>query len=93
MRATWRGAVLAESDDLVVIEGNHYFPAASLDQRHVEPSDETSFCGWKGQASYYDVVVGDERLPGGVWYYPDPLPEAEAVRGRVAFWRGVHIEP
>lgn len=91
MKAIWNGAVLAESDDTVVVEGNHYFPADSLVQAHFEPSDATSTCFWKGVASYYDVVVGGERNAGAAWYYPAPKTKAERVRGRVAFWRGVRV--
>jgi uncharacterized protein (DUF427 family) len=91
-RAIWNGQVVAESDDTVVVEGNHYFPAAALDRRFVAPSDETSHCPWKGDASYYDLVVGGERNPGAAWYYAEPKPKAEMVRDRVAFWRGVRVE-
>lgn len=91
-RATWNGVVLAESDDVEIVEGNLYFPAASLAREHVEPSDEHSHCPWKGDASYYDVVVNGDRLPAAVWYYPEPYEGAQMVRDRVAFWRGVEVE-
>ena len=92
-RALFRDTVVAESDDTIVVEGNHYFPPESLRAEHFEPSAETSWCPWKGRASYYDVVVDGERAPATAWYYPDPKPKASAIRGRVAFWRGVHVEP
>jgi len=92
-KATWNGAVVAESGDTVVVEGNHYFPSTALNEEYLVPSDRTSVCGWKGTASYYDVVVGGETLPAAAWYYPDPLAAAAQITGRVAFWRGVHVEP
>lgn len=91
-RATWNGAVLAESDDTIVVEGNHYFPPESVDSRYLEASDRHTVCHWKGTASYYDVVVGGTTNPGAAWYYPDPLPEARQIAGRVAFWNGVKVE-
>jgi uncharacterized protein (DUF427 family) len=91
MKARWQGRVIAESDATRVIEGNHYFPPASLVQEHLRSSDQTSFCGWKGKASYYDVVVGDQVNPGAAWTYPDPMKAAAEIRDYVAFWRGVEI--
>ncbi|MFC3965829.1 DUF427 domain-containing protein [Nocardia jiangsuensis] len=91
MRAEWNGAVLAESDDTVVVEGNHYFPASSLNRAYFGDSDKHSVCPWKGTASYYSVTVDGARNPDAAWYYPDPKPEAEEIRDRVAFWRGVEI--
>lgn len=92
MRAIWNGAVIAESDDTVVVEGNHYFPAETLDRNVVRDSDHTSVCPWKGTASYYSLEVDGQLNPDAVWYYPDPKPGAEAVAGRVAFWKGVMVE-
>jgi uncharacterized protein (DUF427 family) len=92
MKAVWNGAVLAESDDTIVVEGNHYFPDSALDTRYFESSDQSSHCPWKGTASYYDVVVDGERNAGAAWYYPSPEPAAVRVAGRVAFWRGVSVE-
>jgi uncharacterized protein (DUF427 family) len=92
MRAVWKDAVLAESDDTVVVEGNHYFPADSIRREHFRPSDTHTTCGWKGVASYYDVVVGDDVNRDAAWYYPDVKPEAKAIEGRVAFWKGVRVE-
>lgn len=90
-RAMWNGAVLAESDDTVVVEGNHYFPADSLRRDHFRPSDHHTVCGWKGTASYYDVVVGDEVNANAAWYYPQPKDAAKDIRDRVSFWRGVEV--
>jgi uncharacterized protein (DUF427 family) len=92
MRAIWNGAVLAESDDTVVVEGNHYFPADSIRREHFRPSDTHTTCPWKGVASYYDVVVGDDVNRDAAWYYPDVKPAAKAIEGRVAFWKGVRVE-
>jgi uncharacterized protein (DUF427 family) len=92
-RATWNGVLLAESEDVVIVEGNVYFPESALRREHVAPSEEHTFCPWKGTASYYDVVVNGGRIAGGVWYYPDPMEgRAQVVRDRVAFWRGVEVE-
>ena len=92
-RALFADTVIAESDDTVLVEGNHYFPADALDHEYVEPSDRTSVCPWKGTASYYDVVVGDQRAPWAAWSHPETKPDADHIRGRVAFWRGVRVEP
>ncbi|MEV6979094.1 DUF427 domain-containing protein [Kitasatospora sp. NPDC093806] len=89
--ARWQGTVIAESDDTTVVEGNHYFPADSVRAEYLRPSDTTTFCGWKGTAAYYSIHVEGQSNPDAAWYYADPLPEAEHVRGRVAFWRGVEI--
>ncbi|HET6807375.1 MAG TPA: DUF427 domain-containing protein [Frateuria sp.] len=93
MRAIWHDAVLADSDDTVVVEGNHYFPPGSLRMEHFRASDHHSTCPWKGEASYFDVVVGDAVNPAAAWYYPDPKPAAAEIAGRVAFWRGVDVRP
>lgn len=90
-KATWKGIVLAESDDIVTVEGNAYFPASSLNKAHTKDSPTKTVCGWKGEASYYDVVVGDEVNAGAVWYYPTPKEAAKEIKDRVAFWRGVEI--
>jgi uncharacterized protein (DUF427 family) len=91
-RAIWNGAVLAESDDTLVVEGNHYFPPESLRREHLKPSDTHTVCGWKGTASYYHVEVDGKRNPDAAWYYPDPQPAAENIADRVAFWKGVRVE-
>lgn len=91
MKATWNNTVIAESDDTVVVEGNHYFPSSSLNSALVEASDTTSVCPWKGTAHYYTVVVDGERNADAAWYYPDPKAAASEIKDRVAFWRGVQI--
>ena len=92
MKAVWNGVVLAESDDTVVVEGNHYFPADALRREHFEPSATTTVCPWKGEASYYDVVVNGEINSDAAWYYPSPKDAAAEIRGYIAFWKGVAIE-
>lgn len=91
MRAIWNGQVIAESEDAVVVEGNHYFPADSLRRELFTASDQTSVCPWKGEASYYDVTVDGQVNAGAAWYYPAPKPAAAEIADRVAFWRGVEI--
>ena len=91
MKAVWNGVTLAESDDTVVVEGNHYFPMSSLDTSHVRPSSHTSVCPWKGTAHYFDVLVGGDVNKNAVWTYPEPKDGAEQVRDRVAFWKGVEV--
>lgn len=91
MKATWKNTVIAESDDIVLVEGNAYFPESSLRREYVTFSNHKTTCAWKGQASYYSLLVDGELNPDAVWYYPDPKPEAEQVRGRVAFWKGVTV--
>lgn len=92
MRATWNGQVLAESDATIVIEGNHYFPPDSLHREFFHESTETSFCGWKGTASYFDVSVAGKVNAGAAWTYREPMEAAEQIRDYVAFWRQVEIE-
>jgi len=92
MKATWRGATLAESEDTVVVEGNHYFPPESIQSQYFRRSNEHTHCPWKGEASYYDIAVGDAVNPGAAWYYPEPNEAAAAIKGRVAFWKGVTVE-
>jgi uncharacterized protein (DUF427 family) len=89
--ATWRGATIAQSDDTVVVEGNHYFPAHAVRTEYLKPSDHTTVCSWKGTASYYTVAVDGEENLNAAWYYPGPKPEAEHIRGHVAFWKGVEV--
>ena len=84
---------IAESSDTVVVEGNHYFPAGDVLPEHLRPTQTHTTCHWKGVASYYDVVVADGVNRDAAWYYPEPSAAAEAVRDRVAFWRGVKVEP
>ncbi|MFD9687935.1 DUF427 domain-containing protein [Kitasatospora sp. NPDC059146] len=89
--AIWQGTVVAESEDTVLVEGNHYFPWEAVRAEFLRPSDTTTVCSWKGTANYYTVEVAGQANPDAAWYYADPKPEAEHVRGRVAFWRGVEI--
>lgn len=91
MKATWRGAILAESDNTVVVEGNHYFPAESINRDYFSPTDKHTQCPWKGEASYYDVVVDGEVNKDAAWYYPQPKDAAKNIAGRVAFWKGVEV--
>jgi len=91
-KATWRGAVLAESDDTVVVEGNHYFPADSVLREHFASSDTTSVCPWKGTASYLTVQVDGETNTDAAWFYPVPKEAAAEIKDYVAFWRGVEVE-
>ena len=92
IRATWNGAVLAESDATVVVEGNHYFPEADVHTEYFEPSDTTTVCPWKGTASYRSVVVDGSRNPDAAWFYPEPKDAAREITDRVAFWKGVTVE-
>ncbi|MEO8362115.1 MAG: DUF427 domain-containing protein [Vicinamibacteria bacterium] len=91
MKAVWNGDVIAETDDTVVVEGNHYFPVDSLRKEFFAPSDHKTTCHWKGEASYYDVNVKGQQNKNAAWYYPDPSPEAAEIKDRVAFWRGVKV--
>ncbi|HYJ86127.1 MAG TPA: DUF427 domain-containing protein [Pyrinomonadaceae bacterium] len=92
MKATWNNTTIAESDDTVVVEGNHYFPPESVKQEFLQPSTKHTTCPWKGEASYYDVVVNGEVNGAAAWYYPDPKPAAAEIKDRIAFWRGVTVE-
>jgi uncharacterized protein (DUF427 family) len=91
MKAIWKGTVVAQSDDTVVVEGNHYFPHAALDPKFVLPSNTKTMCSWKGQASYYTLFVDGDANPDAVWTYPEPKEAAAQIKGRVAFWRGVQV--
>ncbi len=91
-RAVWKDTVIAESDDTVVVEGSHYFPRAAVKAAHLQPSDTTSDCPWKGIASYHHVVVDGEVNADAAWYYPTPKEAAEEIRDRIAFWKGVTVE-
>lgn len=91
MKAIWNGAIVAQSDDTVVVEGNHYFPEESLRREYIQASSTHTTCGWKGQASYYTLVVDGRTNPDAVWYYPEPKDAARQIRGRIAFWKGVLV--
>ena len=90
-RAIWNGQVLAESDDTVVVDGNHYFPADSIDRKFFADSDKTTVCGWKGTASYHSISVDGETVENAAWFYPEPSKEAESIRDHFAFWKGVEV--
>ena len=91
-RATWKGAVLAESEDYEIVEGNVYFPPAAMRRSELEPSSTVTHCPWKGDAHYYNVRVGGDVNRDAAWYYPDPKPAAANIKDHVAFWRGVSVE-
>ena len=91
MKAIWEGQLLAESENTIVIESNHYFPASSLNMQYFIESETTTKCPWKGTASYYNVVVNDEVNKDAAWYYPSPKEAATEITGYVAFWRGVEV--
>lgn len=91
MRATWNGVTLAESDETVVVEGNHYFPVDSIAGEHFAPSESHTICPWKGTASYYDVTAGGETNADAAWFYPQPKDAAKEIKDHVAFWRGVEV--
>ena len=91
MKAIWNNTVLAESDQTVVVEGNHYFPESSLKRDYVSFSNHKSMCPWKGEASYYSLMVDGKMNENAVWYYPEPSDAAKEIKGRVAFWKGVNV--
>lgn len=91
MKATWNGAVLAESDDTVVVEGNHYFPADAINREYFRPSATHTHCPWKGDASYYDIAVDGMVNHDAAWYYPTPKEAAANIKDRIAFWKGVQV--
>jgi uncharacterized protein (DUF427 family) len=92
MKALWNGATLAESDRTIVVEGNHYFPHDSIKSEYFKPSDTHTVCGWKGTASYYDVVVNGQVNKDAAWYYPSAKDDAKNIENYVAFWKGVKVE-
>ncbi len=92
VKATWQGKTLAESDQTVVVEGNHYFPADAIKQEYFQPSATHTTCSWKGLASYYTVAVDGQVNPDAAWYYPEPKEAAANIKGYVAFWRGVQVK-
>ena len=92
MKAIWNNTILAESDNTVVVEGNHYFPAESVKREYFDESPTHTSCPWKGEASYYSVTVDGQVNKDAAWYYPEPKPAAAEIKNRVAFWRGVKVE-
>lgn len=93
VKATWNGAMLAESDETVVVEGNHYFPPETINRDYFRASETHTTCPWKGLASYYTVEVAGEQNADAAWYYPEPKDAAKQITGYVAFWHGVRVEP
>ena len=91
-RAVWGGKVIAESNDTVVVEGNQYFPREAVARGFLKPSAHTSICPWKGTAHYFHVEVDGMRIDNAAWYYPEPKPAADNIKGRIAFWKGVRVE-
>ncbi|MFQ3599064.1 MAG: DUF427 domain-containing protein [Chloroherpetonaceae bacterium] len=93
MKAIWNGQIIAESENTIVVEGNHYFPPDSIKKEFFEESTTHTTCSWKGVASYFSIVVGNEKNKDAAWYYPEPKDAAKNIKGYVAFWRGVKVEP
>ena len=91
-KANWKDAVLAESDAHEIVDGNVYFPPDSINRSHLRESETTTHCPWKGDAHYYDVVVGDQVNKDAAWYYPQEKEAAKHIEGYVAFWKGVTVE-
>ena len=91
MKAIWNNTVIAESDNTVVVENNHYFPVESIKKAYFKPSDTHSTCPWKGVASYYTIEVEGKENPDAAWYYPEPNELAKGIKDRVAFWKGVTV--
>ncbi|HEX7238821.1 MAG TPA: DUF427 domain-containing protein [Longimicrobiaceae bacterium] len=91
-RATWNGAVIAESERFEEVEGNVYFPPEAVNREYLRESGTHTTCGWKGEASYYTLEVDGRRNEDAAWFYPDPMPAAAGIRGHVAFWKGVQVE-
>jgi uncharacterized protein (DUF427 family) len=91
VKATWNGATIADSDDTVIVEGNHYFPRDSVAAALLRDSATTTICPWKGIAHYYDLEVDGAENPNAAWYYPDPKPAAAEIGDRIAFWKGVQV--
>jgi len=93
MKAIWNHVTLAESNDTIVVEGNHYFPSDSVKKEHFQGSDTHTTCPWKGKASYYNIVVHGEVNKDAAWYYPEPKEAAKNIKNSVAFWKGVEVVP
>lgn len=91
MKAIWNNKIIAESDDTIVLEGNHYFPITSIKEEYFSDSTTQTHCPWKGDASYYHLEVDGSENKDAAWYYPTPSELAREINGRVAFWKGVEI--
>ncbi|MBS1787118.1 MAG: DUF427 domain-containing protein [Acidobacteria bacterium] len=92
MKAIWNGEVIAENNETIVVEGNHYFPPSAIKQEFFQPSETHTVCGWKGTASYYNVVVNGQTNKDAAWFYPETKEAANNIKGYVAFWKGVKVE-
>jgi uncharacterized protein (DUF427 family) len=90
-KAIWNGVTLAESDETIVVEGNHYFPPDSINREYFVESEKATTCPWKGQASYYTIAVNGDENESAAWYYPNPSSAASQIKDHVAFWRGVQV--
>ena len=93
MKAIWNGSVIAQSDDTVVIEGNHYFPVESIKKEYFANSDTETVCPWKGTASYYSLKVNGDDNQDAAWFYAEPSELAKNIKDHVAFWKGVEVVP
>lgn len=91
MKAIWNGQVIAESDDTVLVEGNHYFPESAVKKEFLASSNHRTSCPWKGQARYWSLLVNGELNPEAAWYYPEPSEAAAQIKDRIAFWKGVKV--
>ncbi|MCA2507496.1 MAG: DUF427 domain-containing protein [Microcystis sp. M54BS1] len=91
-KAIWNGAVVAESDNCEIVEGNYYFPPDTIKAEYFQPSNTHTICSWKGEASYYTLRIDGQDNKDAAWYYPDPKPKAQNIKGYIAFWRGVQVE-
>jgi uncharacterized protein (DUF427 family) len=91
MKAIWKDHIIASSDDTLVVEGNHYFPADSIDMKYFTDSDNSSYCPWKGSANYYSIEVDGVTNKDAAWYYKDPKEKAQNIKGHIAFWKGVEV--
>ena len=92
MKAIWNDTIIAESDETIIVEGNHYFPSTATKPEHFQPSETHTTCGWKGEASYYNITVNDKVNKDAAWYYPQPKDAAKNIENYVAFWKGVKVE-
>ena len=91
-KATWNGAVLAESNDCIIVEGNYYFPPQSINKEYFQESNHKTICSWKGEASYYDIHVNGQVNKEAAWYYPSAKEAAKKIAGYIAFWKGVNVD-
>ena len=93
MKAIWKDHIIAQSDNTITLEGNHYFPLKSVNPQYLQNSNTTTHCPWKGTANYYHIHAGAELLEDAAWYYADPKPKAAQIKNHIAFWKGVKVEP